>query len=449
MCDVIVAMPDVTRNGRVLFGKNSDRPAKETQVLYFSPGGTRASGEEVQCSYVSVPEKSVVLATIGCRPYWCWGYETGMNEAGVIGGNAAIYTRAYHQKSNRRNPGLTGMDLLRLGLERGRSAEEALSVIVELLDEFGQWGSAVQGKDHDEGSYENSFLLADRKEAWVLETSGRRWVAERVVRGTRTVSNELTIRKNWAEACSDLEAHARNSGWWDPESEEFDFARVYGDHEHYSRQVSHIRWKRGNQLLERERGRIEATTLMTILRDHYEDTFLQGPQFHPFLPDFHTICMHDSPSGFTWGNTATSVVVELDPENPAPPLFWTAYLPPCTSLYTAIPFGEIRPETVGRAGNAGLSVWRPQDAPEDGFVESSMWWRIHRVVEEVRKNPLKRWQEVKELLCPIEVAHVNKIVGFRPGGGEGENTAIEKLVAEHIDDLFSALEKLEKRWNVI
>ena len=34
----------------------------------------------------------------------------------------------------------SGMDLLRLGLERGNSAKEALEVITSLLEQFGQVG---------------------------------------------------------------------------------------------------------------------------------------------------------------------------------------------------------------------------------------------------------------------------------------------------------------------
>jgi len=70
MCDVLVAMPDATKDGKIIFGKNSDRPAGECQVLYYSLGGKRNPPNSVRCSYVTVREESRVLATLGCRPYW-------------------------------------------------------------------------------------------------------------------------------------------------------------------------------------------------------------------------------------------------------------------------------------------------------------------------------------------------------------------------------------------
>lgn len=448
MCDLLVALPDSTRNGYTLFGKNSDRPAGESQVLYFSSGRERGHDSAIQCSYVEVPDVDAPLATLGCRPYWSWGYETGINEAGVVGGNAAIYTRSFRQSVNREKPGLTGMELLRLGLERGRTAEEVLDVITGLLEQYGQWGSAVQGLSHEEGSYDNSFLLADAREAWVVETTGRRWVAQKVKTGVRSISNEPTIRKDWDKCSEDLEEFARGQGWWNPREGPFDFAYAYGDHEGYSRQVSHIRWRRTCQLLEKDRGELRSSRFMEILRDHYENTFFQGPQFHPYLPDFHSICMHASPAGFTWGNTATSVVTELDMEDSAPSHLWVGYLPPCTGVYLAFPFSGDLPEAVVRVGKADLEVMPAPDAIGDEFDSASLWWRLYRILEEVKGDPLNRQAEVREALDPLERRYLDRVKDLISGRSTPSKQAWNNLVQEEVDDVMTALEELEKRWEM-
>lgn len=67
----------------------------------------------------------------------------------------------------------------RLGLERGATAKEALDVIVALLEEHGQGGNY-----YEDGSschtFQSAFLIVDRNEAWILETSGKYWAAEKI-----------------------------------------------------------------------------------------------------------------------------------------------------------------------------------------------------------------------------------------------------------------------------
>lgn len=53
-----------------------------------------------------------------------------------------------------------------------------MDVITELLEKHGQGGPCME--DECDFTYHNSFLISDRKEAWLLETSGKYWAAERV-----------------------------------------------------------------------------------------------------------------------------------------------------------------------------------------------------------------------------------------------------------------------------
>ena len=62
-------------------------------------------------------------------------------------------------------------------------------VITGLLGAHGQGGPCSDTLP--DFSYHNSFLVADPGEAWVLETAGTLWVAEKVEAGVRNISNCL------------------------------------------------------------------------------------------------------------------------------------------------------------------------------------------------------------------------------------------------------------------
>lgn len=189
MCDTLVALGSATEQGITLFAKNSDRPPDERQMLCWSP--SRLEKGSLTVTHIEVAAHG--RATYGCLlsiPDWGWGAEHGVNEAGVAIGNEAIYTTLDPRTVA---PALTGMDLVRLGLERASCADDAVQVIIDLLDRYGQGGTGhdpagVQGAK----SYWSSFLIADPITAFVLETSGRRWALERVVEA-RAISNRTTI----------------------------------------------------------------------------------------------------------------------------------------------------------------------------------------------------------------------------------------------------------------
>ncbi len=118
MCDTFVALPPATADGVVVFGKNSDRPYDEPQGVEVHPRRAHPPGTTVRCTYLEIPQTEVTAAVLLSRPGWMWGAEMGANEFGVVIGNEAVWTREPLGP-----PALLGMDLVRLGLERGASAE--------------------------------------------------------------------------------------------------------------------------------------------------------------------------------------------------------------------------------------------------------------------------------------------------------------------------------------
>lgn len=68
----------------------------------------------------------------------------------------------------------------RLALERCATARDAVTLIGRLLGDHGQGGRCFEEPTSADIIYHNSFLVADPREAWVLETAGGHWAAEQV-----------------------------------------------------------------------------------------------------------------------------------------------------------------------------------------------------------------------------------------------------------------------------
>ena len=64
MCDTFVALPDASRDGSVIFGKNSDRPAGEVQDVVAFPAQTWNTGQTLRCTYIEIPQVSSTVAVI-------------------------------------------------------------------------------------------------------------------------------------------------------------------------------------------------------------------------------------------------------------------------------------------------------------------------------------------------------------------------------------------------
>ncbi|MHC4945828.1 MAG: serine hydrolase, partial [Planctomycetota bacterium] len=381
-CDTWVALPDATLSGHTLLGKNSDRVNFDCQPLLLHARAEWPAGAMIDLGRVKIPQVGETFATLGSSPYWCWGYEEGINEFGVAIGNEGIRTKVFTEdlETHRRNLGPefgpTGMDLIRLGLERGRTAFEALNVICGLVEEYGQYGSGLPTMPAMFGGYHNSFIIADAREAWILETAGTHWVARRVDQGVASISNTLSITTNWDLTSAELVAHAEDKGWWSERgSEVFNFLQAYLDESPRGRMgqdLSVPRAECSRKLMAEKEGEVTVRRMMLIARDR------------------------SSVPAIDQDVTASSCVAELPPDGKGIPVFWWCPAVPSTSCY--IPFfvhSSKLPKSVSKAGTFGRKITPPRETLPDKYSDDSYWWRFRDLCDKVRadyevRNPVVR-----------------------------------------------------------
>ncbi len=372
MCDTLIATPDVTADGVMLFGKNSDRDPNEAQMIKYFPAADHAVGETLQCTYITIPQVPHTHGVLLSKPFWIWGAEMGINDQNVAIGNEAIFSKVPASKKQ----ALLGMDLLRLALERASTAEEAVKVITELLVAHGQGGNCgFQNKSF----YHNSFLIADPLDAWVLETVGNHWAAKKV-KGVYTISNVLTIGSEFDLASPDLVKNAVEKGWC-KERDDFDFSRCYSDFLYTTFSDARNRCSRTSAQLYHKRGQITPRAIIAALRDHGEaatdgwrpDRGLMGAD----------ICMHAGYGPIRISQTTGSLVSHLHPEHPTH--FVTGTAAPCTSIFKPV-WLDAHPTNL-----------RPD--PSGSFDPETLFWRherLHRSVLEDYPTRLASYRKQRD-----------------------------------------------------
>lgn len=194
MCDTLCAR---TSSG-MLFAKNSDRPVDELQLVHaVTPHRPDANNAQVRTQYITIDDPGPGITTVLSRPHWLWGAEHAVNAAGVAIGNEKVWTT---DDPRTHPPALIGMDLVRLAAQRATTADTAVDLITSLLERYGQGGS---GEHESDEPYWSSFLVVDPTSGWIVETSGRSWVAA-PVSTHGAISNRLTLGTGWTRSSADV-----------------------------------------------------------------------------------------------------------------------------------------------------------------------------------------------------------------------------------------------------
>jgi secernin len=357
VCDTLAVVGD----DGLLFAKNSDRPPDEPQVIEWFP--SRAPADTVHTQYLELPDPGA-YAFLGSRPTWLWGVEHGVNEHGVTIGNEKLYTTG---RPKARPAALLGMDLVRLGLERGTTADHAVDVLTGLIETYGQGGS---GERDTFSPYDSSFLVADATGGWIIETCDHTWAARPIGAGA-SVSNRISLHTDWTRASPDVAAGT-------------DFQTFR--HANVPTTIADHRLAATARCVARGATALAPADLMATMRDHGTGPWgtpgsdaVVPPPVEPG-PEHRgvTVCMHV----VGYQNTTASMVVAVPPGDAPDIRVWAALGNPCVSIYVPVTFGAPVPPVLGR---------------------EATWRRFGRLRDRVEADP-DALGAIRAVLTPVEAA---------------------------------------------
>lgn len=364
-CDTLVLTGKMSSTGKTVLFKNSDRPLGEAQPLCFYD---REDGK---------------YAVLGSRPTWISGFEMGANEKGVFIANEAEGSRVPAETEE----GMLGMDILREALEKASTAREAIDIISGLLAAFGQNKNAHPTMDR---RYENSFIITDPAEAYVMETAGREWAAKKV-KDFAAVSNCYTITTDYDLCSPGMEKTVTANRWLRP-GEAVNFAKAYT--KPADRQRNSVpRMRRMIRLVKEasENGKIDDGMLRKIFRDHFEGE-INEPRFGAAYGGFTSICMHALTDAIDSSQTAASMYMAYD-ERFRYKFLWAAGVP-CLSVY--LPLYWVNPE------KKGMKIPECMSIGGDTYDPRSLWWTMERLGTLVSMDEERFGLPVRESLAKLE-----------------------------------------------
>jgi dipeptidase len=325
----MVAMSDVTEDGSIIFGKNSDRQYNEPLLIRYIPSSINKINSKVKTTYIEIDEVEETYSCILFCPSNIFGAEMGFNSHGLVVGNEALFTKV-ESYSN----GLTGMDLVRLIIQRCKTSFEGKEILISLLNKYGQGGNCGFTKEF---YYQNSFLLVDSNEGWIIETIGKDYAAKRILNGIYTISNEISFGgiETFDEYSDNLILNAISNGWC-KSIDDFNFHHCYSGlsfkpNYFYNGFLktylssSQIRKQRSNDLLNQNKSKIKIKDFLNILRDHQSSM------------NNLDICMHSSFGPIKSNQTTGSLISVLFKSNKKDPIHYiTCSSLPCLAIFKPI-----------------------------------------------------------------------------------------------------------------
>lgn len=273
-------------------------------------------------------------------------------------------------------------NLRKLVIQRCRTARDGVLLAGKLVEQFGYDASG------------RTLIISDPDEGWLFAAvNGKRWVAQRVpddqvavIANTYSIHEiDLSDKANFLGS-PDIIDYAVSRGWYDPEKDgDFDFAEVYADPEAAAHPTNIGRHWAGLRLLAGDqygfednlpfafepKSKVDATMIMTVLRDHYEGTDI-------YEPETQDDCSHDrSFRSICRSDTRTSFIVQLRKNLPLDIgiNYWMCLGSPCVSTYIPFHFGiDSFPEGYAGSEDPDMEYYNHKiNTPFTANIDEAFW----------------------------------------------------------------------------
>ncbi|MEG0377227.1 MAG: hypothetical protein RR614_01995, partial [Eubacterium sp.] len=239
-------------------------------------------------------------------------------------------------------------------------------VILGLLEKYGQGGNCGF---YAPGFYHNAFLITDTENAWVLETAGEYWAAEKV-KGIRTISNTMTVHQ-YDRIHEGTIANAVAKGYCKSEAD-FDFTEAYLDKTEKWTGSGIDRQCKTNAVLNADAGKVDTETMLRALRSHNVENYWEN--------SFASPCMHAGANGDAHSSASMIAITRPDGKS----TYWGTNMSiPCIAPYKPFWFDAFADDLVFPYDKQeeAMDAWLYREDINRAFVDG-------RIDEETYKKEL-------------------------------------------------------------
>jgi len=454
-CTTFMAQGTALKSGKgTIISKNRDQSAATLSEIGLQEKSRHTSDEVYQAAYIDIPQVTETYKFIGSRTAGRWGYGMGINEFQVsVSDNDSTSRDMLEFKK-----GLHDNDVVRLVLERAKTAREGVDVVTNLVEKYGQAWNGIM------------FEIGDPNELWIVEVTGHRWVAKRYVDTITARSNQYQIGDDYDLCSKDLVPFAIEQKWVKEGTQRINFRSVYGTLELYPESNDNfakrpaveklynteMRYQRAMELLTKANGQIDAGTLIPFTRDHYDTYKLpsgkvidmhQVPFYSSDVVDWYNrewmaqwpkkdtietsmyirgVCGHD----LGWGATSSTGMMISRPDVPNElGLMLHSYMQPCSSTYVPFYVGITKVDSRYSTPQAAYAF-------HDIAMRSFGYYKLYHEGIRAAFDPYEN-----QLLTDMPTFEQQYISLRNSGSNEEAQNAINKFVAEKCDSALKAADK--------